>query len=449
MRLFTAAVRLSALLLLVGSGVACSGATSAGSSPPGTSPLPTGSGFATPSPQPSPTTSGSVPSPSPTGSSAGSPTPVPSGSPAPALDPHLVLSGGLHGATIAQVAGARQLAALPNGDLLVGTTSNAVVIVPGAEAAGVAGTPATFITLPEGSAQGVAYSPSGYVFVTTEHNVWRIPYHSGDLSEPSSSATSIALVRQGPIAPHSDGDVHHTTSVTVNGGTLYVGVGSSCNACTEVDPTRATIQQMSLDGSHMSTLAKRIRNPIALTINPVTGTLWAGGAGQDDLPYHHPYEYLDPVTLHATPVDYGWPVCEEDHNPYGSGADCSQTVAPRVEFPSYATLIGAAIYPVTPIGPYVLPSAYRGGAFVAWHGSWHCCPSTPPELAFVPMTGDTPATSVNWGDPTIQWQSVLTDTRDSIAFASYPVRFTGVSVGPSGSLFIGDDSAGAIYRIRP
>jgi len=58
----------------------------------------------------------------------------------------------------------------------------------------------------------------------------------------------------------------------------------------------------------------------------------------------HPYEFFDGVTTHAGVADYGWPECEEDHNPFNSGADCSSTVAPLVEFPAYSTLIGAAFY---------------------------------------------------------------------------------------------------------
>ena len=152
----------------------------------------------------------------------------------------------------------------------------------------------------------------------------RHPDTSGAAGNP------IAKVRQGGIPPGSDGDVHKTSSVAYGGGKLYVGVGSSCNACTEIDPTRATIQQMDPDGSNMATRATRFRNAIALAINPATGTLWAGGAGQDSLPTGHPYEFFDGVTLHAGVADYGWPECEENRHAYTSGADCSKTVEPRI-----------------------------------------------------------------------------------------------------------------------
>ena len=98
----------------------------------------------------------------------------------------------------------------------------------------------------------MAYAPNGFIYVATEHAVWKIPYQTGDQSEANASAVQIAAVRQGGIPPGSDGDVHHTSSVAVSNTTVFVGVGSSCNACVEIDPTRATIQQMGLDGSNMT-----------------------------------------------------------------------------------------------------------------------------------------------------------------------------------------------------
>ena len=189
---------------------------------------------ATPAPTAQPTT---PPSPTPP-----PPTPVPTATPppAPAADPSLHVPAGFLVSTIAHVGGARELAALPNGDLIVGTSGTTVAIIPNAESAGAAGTPATFATVGDAPAQGVAYG-GGFVFVATQHGVYRIPYASG---AQSGTAAKIASVRTGPVAPNSDGDVHITSSVGVSGSTLYVGVGSSCNACAETDPTRATVQRM-------------------------------------------------------------------------------------------------------------------------------------------------------------------------------------------------------------
>ncbi|HEY4441927.1 MAG TPA: hypothetical protein VGN14_15825, partial [Candidatus Elarobacter sp.] len=153
----------------------CGGA-STGAQPP-MSPIPPG-GM-------NPSTSAPVSTPTPvdtaTPAPTASPTSAPAGSPGPTAAPadaRLHVPQGFAAAVIANVGGARELAALPNGDLIVGTGGTRVAIVPNAEASGIAGTPATFATMPEGPAQGVAYG-GGAVFVATEHHVYRIAYASG------------------------------------------------------------------------------------------------------------------------------------------------------------------------------------------------------------------------------------------------------------------------------
>jgi glucose/arabinose dehydrogenase len=380
----------------------------------------------------------------------GNASPGQAGQPGPRSSANVRLAPGFALTTIAQVPGARELAPLPNGDLLVATNGSQVYIVPNAEAAGSAGQPSVFITLPDSPAQGIALAASAAaIYVATQSGVYEIPYHSGDQSEPNASAVKIASLRTGPIAPNSDGDVHRTSSIVATATALYVGVGSSCNACVEVDPTRATIQAMNLNGSGMHTIATRIRNAIALAIDPASSVLWAAGAGQDNLPYGHPYEFADAVTLQAgSPVDYGWPDCEENRVAYKSGANCSSVAVPRVEFPPYATHIGMVFYPLNPSGTYAFPSSFRGGLFVTSHGSWHCCPSTVPEVAYVAMNGDAPKTAVNWNDPTAQWTQFTWGFGTS-ASTSWTGRPTGIAVGSQDSLFVADDLNGVIYRIRP
>ncbi len=424
--------------------VACSGGGSPNPGGPSeTAPTADPSASRTPAP-----TSSATPTPMPSASSASaSPVATP-----PAMDARLTLPSGFYGNQIANVGSARELATLPNGDLLVGTEGQSIDIVPNADGAGVAGSPQVFITLNEGPATSIAVGSDGSLYAGTNTTIWKIPYHTGDRSEPASSAVAIAHVRTGPISG-TDGDVHRTTSVAVNGSTLYIGVGSSCNACVESDSTRATVLTMSTSGGALGNLTTRSRNPMALAINPTTGSLWIGGAGQDGLPYTHPYEYFDSPTLRgASNVDYGWPQCEENHVAYNAlgtnpAPNCANTVAPAIEFPAYATLIGATFYPANETGSYAFPSAYRGGIFVTSHGSWHCCPATPPRVYYVPMSGDSPITPVNWNDPTVQSQSFVSGYGTS-AGTSYIGRPTGVAVGINGSLFVADDSTGNIYRIR-
>lgn len=355
--------------------------------------------------------------------------------------------------TIANVTGARELAALPNGDLLVGTKGSDVYLIPDAEAH--AGTPQIFATFDDSRAAGVTFAaPLHAIYVGTMHHVWEIPYRG---ERKASSIHKVADVRAGDVAPGTDGDVHTTTSVAYAKGFIYVSGGSSCNAtmdggkpCVEVDPTRAAVSVMKPDGSGFTQRAKRIRNAIALTVNPQTAAVWVGDAGQDDLPFGHPYEFLDDLSARPGDADYGWPECEENHRAYVAGANCSNAVEPLVELPAYSTVVGATFYPARQTGRYAFPSPYRGGLFVAVHGSWHTkdgCHAAPPRVVYVAMNGDRPAKAVDWADPTRQWTNFATGFQSGCT--DRIGRPTGIAVGTQGSLFVADDDAGVIYRIRP
>jgi glucose/arabinose dehydrogenase len=362
----------------------------------------------------------------------------------------LLLAGGVAGAQstpltvpdgftierIATVPHARELAAAPNGDLFVGTETPTVYVVTDAQGAAHA---KPFVTLDDGPVAGVTIDGER-MYLGSQFGVWELPYRSGD-REPRAQPRKIASVRTS--GAQSD---HVTTTVAVAGDALYASVGSSCNNCQpELDDTRATIQRMDLDGSGMTPRARHIRNAIALATNPETQTLWAGVAGQDELPHGHPYEIFDAVTLHPGVADYGWPYCYEDRRAV-AGHDCANAAVARVVFPAYETPIGAVFYPQHPTGAHAFPERYRGGAFVAMHGSWHQ-PPVPPRVAFVPMDGDTPRTPVDWSDPTKQWSEFVGGFQ--AAGGRRIARATGVTVGHDGSLFVSDDATGGIYRIRP
>ena len=346
--------------------------------------------------------------------------------------------------TIASIRGARELAPLPNGDLLVGSSGSNIYIIAHADARTKPDAPSVFATVDDSDAAGIAFDPSSStIFVGSNHGVYAIPYSSDERS--AHRVTKIASVRTRVDTGHS------TTSVAVANGVVYASVGSSCNACTETDPTRATIQQMNRDGSKMTPKAVHIRNAIALAVDPGTHHLWAGDAGQDELPQGHPYEFFDDVTAREGIVNYGWPACEENHQNYDSGANCANVAVPIVELPAYETLVGAAFYPETISGPFAFPHAYRGGAFVAAHGSWHQIDgryASMPQVVFVPISGGKPRTPVDWKNPTTQWTPFLTGFQkgDGVTRVGRP---TGVAVGALGSLFVADDDAGAVYRIRP
>ncbi len=337
--------------------------------------------------------------------------------------------------TIAHVRLARELLAAPDGDLIVGTGGSRVFVIRDAE-----GTPSPaelLVDVGDAQAAGVALGP-GALYVGSQFAVWRVPYEPGALG--AQRPVKIESVRPGGSGAHT------TTSVAVAAGHLFYSVGSSCNACTESDPTRASIFEAELDGRDPHVVAKHIRNAIALAVQPGTEAVWAGVAGQDELEHGHPYEIFDPFTAYAGTPDYGWPICYENRRPVHAGDDCSQVVVSRVVFPAYDTPIGAVFYPLHESGRYAFPPEYAGGAFVALHGSWHP-PPVPPRVAFVPFRDGEPERAVDWNDPNVQWREFLSGFQGS--FGRRIGRPTGIAVGSQGSLFVADDQAGVVYRVRP
>src|SRR5262249_25958375 len=127
--------------------------------------------------------------------------------PTPPKAPALTVANGFALETLAAVGQARQLAALPNGDLLVATGGDSVYIVPNAEAAGLAGAPQKFATISDNPVQGIAFAAANCtIYIGSQHGVYAIAYTDGQLG--GSAGQPIARVRTGSIAPNSDGDVH-------------------------------------------------------------------------------------------------------------------------------------------------------------------------------------------------------------------------------------------------
>jgi glucose/arabinose dehydrogenase len=326
---------------------------------------------------------------------------------------------------VATVSDARELALSPNGDLYVGTGGRNVYIIRRADSAHPE--PARiYVTIDDAPDAGVSFG-NGALYVGTQHGVWRVQ---------NGKPTKLASVRIGRPPAGSDGDVHSTTSVAVDESTIFASVGSSCNACVETDPTRATIGKIQ-NGRYVP-IATRIRNAIALAVDPATHHLWASNAGQDALPPGHPYEFFDDVSAHRMPADYGWPFCYEDRKAaQGTHESCANVAVAQTIFPAYETPIGAVFA--------------HGGAFVTLHGSWHGprqgLPGyRPPRVIFIPMKDGRPVHAVDWNDPTTQWVQFAGGYQNG-GRVSRSGRPTGITAAPNGDLYLADDATGAIYRI--
>lgn len=261
-------------------------------------------------------------------------------------------------------------------------------------------------------------------------------------------------------------------------GNLYVNVGAPSNACMEEMRTKgspgqdpcplleqyAGIWQYDADAtgqahSPAARYATGIRNAVALTWNDAVGSLYAVQHGRDQLNQFFPdmYSQEESAELPAEEFfkvnegdNFGWPYCYYDWMKdkkvlmpeYGGDGEeigrCDQFEDPIQAFPGHWGPNAVVFYDGNQF-----PESYRGGAFIAWHGSWNRAP-LPQEgykVTFTPFDGDMPS-----GEYDVFADGFTgVDTLRSPSNAEH--RPTGLAVGPQGALYVSDDENGTIWRI--
>jgi glucose/arabinose dehydrogenase len=255
-------------------------------------------------------------------------------------------------------------------------------------------------------------------------------------------------------------------------GNLFVDLGSATNSCQQddrvkespgLDPceelkTRSGIWRYDANKtdqvfSENERFATGLRNAVGIASDSA-GRVYATQHGRDQLYENWPNLYnsqqgselpAEVLVLLQEGGDYGWPYCYFDGEQdklvlapeYGGDGKtvgrCADKLPPIAAFPAHWGPNDLKIYEGTQF-----PEAYRGGAFIAFHGSWN--------RSFGPQAG---------------YNVVFQPLVDGKASGKYSVfadgfrsgqdgvehRPTGLEVGPDGSLYIADDAAGRIWRV--
>ncbi len=238
-----------------------------------------------------------------------------------------------------------------------------------------------------------------------------------------------------------DAGQHSARSIAVGpDGMLYLGVGSTCNACTETSPESATVLRMSPDGKSRTIFAAGLRHTIGMDWQPRTGVLFGMDHGIDWLGDEQQPEELNRIEMGKS---YGWPYIygfggenPQDDPPNGlTMSELNQAASrPALGYTAHAAPMQMAFYRGA-----MLPASYQGDAFVTFRGSWNRSKPSGYEVARVRFDAN--------GDPIAFEPFVRGFLQGGSSGPSQSGRPVGLAVAKDGAILFTDDINGVIYRV--
>ncbi|MGN6637646.1 MAG: PQQ-dependent sugar dehydrogenase [Mucilaginibacter sp.] len=317
---------------------------------------------------------------------------------------------------------------------------------------------------------GVALK-NGYLYASSDEQVFRYKLNANnEVIDPNKPE----LIVTGLISRHE----HEAKAITLdNAGHLYVNIGAYSNACQVKDRQKgspgqkgcpildsaAGIWQFSAskpnqhyhDGIRYAT---GLRNVVGLDWNRQDNQLFVMQHGRDQLHDLFPQYYtakqsaeLPAECMYALKKgdNAGWPYMYYDQIQHkkmlmpeyggdGKKEGGQNAINPVAAYPGHLAPDGLLFYTGNQF-----PARYKNGAFIAFHGSWNRAPE--PQAGFFVVFQP-----FKNGRPAGKWE-VFADgfagTAADKAKGSAIHRPCGLAQGPDGSLYLSDDSKGAIYKI--
>ena len=390
----------------------------------------------------------------------------------------------------------RQLSFAPNGDLFGVTTDGTIHIFHDDNGDGIFQPAEEHDWANTGGNGNNAHvdAAGGYVYAGSLDGVVRFKYTAGAMT----GGDREAVVVNQPTGGHG----FHTTHVY--DGFLYVHSGSAGNVshesgldATTYDTKRSLIKRFDLskfdpktpfDWAAGEVVTVGLRNGSGFKRNEITKKIYGVVNGLDDLTYGP-----SPVDVHtdnpgeqvieiATGKQYGYPFCFTAQRTFSNGATGS-LIAPGTQLknelfanPHDDAWCGAnSSQPTTFIQAHsapldivffdvqaqgVLPEEYRGGAFVALHGSWDRQPNTGYKVVWIPFNpdGSAPMPTSTQDTTTFPYKTVFgggnaSGPKDgtwsfSVGDLAASPRPVGVAISPiDGALYVSSDAGGLLYRL--
>jgi len=352
------------------------------------------------------------------------------------------------------LANPRAMRVSPNGDIFVADSQTGKILVfrldSGASKPTAAETFATGLNLP----YGIGFYPPGpapqWLYVGTGGSILRYPYASGELKASGKPQIVVSGV------PSGGGHWTRDIAFSADGKTLYLAVGSSSNVAEGMpkapeggvaawaashplgaawgpEDQRAAVWAMNPDGSDKRLFATGLRNCAGLAVQPETQAPWCVVNERDELGDNVPFDYATHLTDGGY---YGWPWYyigdHEDPRLKGARPDLAgKATVPDVLFQTHSAPLNIVFYEADQFGP-----DYKGDAFVTMHGSWNRGTRTGYKVVRLKFED---------GKPTRAYEDFIT----GFVLSNDDVwgRPVGVAVGNDGSLFVGEDGSGTIWRV--
>jgi glucose/arabinose dehydrogenase len=325
-------------------------------------------------------------------------------------------------------------------------------------------------TQADGDAGGTGIAVyKGHVYAETNDRIVRYALPANGIAPtaaPETVVSGLPLTGDHPMHPFEiDGQ-----------GNLYVDLGSATNSCqsqnrmpnvpgnkpcTELETRGGTwrydANKLNQHFSPAERFSTGLRNGEGFSFDS-TGRIFATQHGRDQLAENFPSLYK-PIQGAENPAeelvqlrrgaDFGWPECYYDYEQkklvlapeYGGDGGktvgiCAQKQAPAAAFPAHWAPNDMLIYEGSGF-----PSAYKDGAFIAFHGSWNRAPSPQGgyNVVFQPLSGGKAS-----GEFVVFADGFAGPVKEPGRAIHRP---TGLAVGPDGALYIADDVGGRIWRV--
>ena len=310
-----------------------------------------------------------------------------------------------------------------------------------------------------------------YLYVGADNKIVRYRMANGELvpaGQPEVIVDGFPQQRTHPTKPIAFGE----------SGEMYVAVGAPSNACQEPDrrpdvagqkpcpllDLHGGIWKYSADRAGQThaidkRIATGIRHDVGITWNPAAHALYAVQNGRDSLDTLWPKRFTAEQNANLAGEElqrvkegsnFGWPYCFFDLSQkkrvvapeYGGDGtqegDCARYDKPVAAFPAHNAPLSVLFY-----SGMQFPAEYRGGAFVAFHGSWNRAPFPMDgyNVRFVPFKGDSPAGGDRVFASGFPGKAQLMKPNDA------DHRPVGLAQARDGSILVSDDVKGRIWRI--